>query len=271
MIIDTEIIDLYLNNHSLKQVENHWIFNSIVQNQHLFEEPKKPPYYKLKEIYKMLVKNLNSFEPMNKDIWKQFFCDMPIPASTKIYLIVGSPAPYDAMVRQDLEGNNCIILDLIRISSYSDDLTKLYKIVRTLITHEISHILIHNTYPCPNSDASLYYNLKYIVFDEGIAHFLSFKDDVLSVDWYSSEMNKRRKTSYNALLNALNNPDSLHNNKILEKSNSGTYWDKFGAISGLFAIVDYYNANGKNSDIFKCIFQKGSDVLIDFIINHLQN
>lgn len=268
MIINTEIIDLYLNNGPLKQVENHWIFSSIVQNQHLFEEPKNPPDNKLKKLYKILIEHLNNFVPMNKDIWQQFFYKMQISDKIKIYLIVGSPKPYDAMVRQDLKGSNCIIIDLIRISSYSEDINKLYEIIQNIITHEISHILIHNVYSYPNISVSLYDSLKYIVFDEGIAHFLSFKNDVLSVDWYNNEMNEKRKISYNALLNALRNTDSFDKNKILEKSNTGPYWDKFAAISGLFAIIDYYNSNGKSLDIFKHIFEKGPDILIDFIISH---
>ena len=41
--------------------------------------------------------------------------------------------------------------------------------------------------------------LKQLVFDEGIAHFLSYKEDVLSLDWHTDKMNNRRESVYQKL------------------------------------------------------------------------
>jgi hypothetical protein len=38
MIINTEILDTYLSEKSLEGIKNHWIFNSIVEEQYLIEE-----------------------------------------------------------------------------------------------------------------------------------------------------------------------------------------------------------------------------------------
>ncbi|MGH4121554.1 MAG: hypothetical protein ACREV6_01250 [Clostridium sp.] len=38
MIVNTEILDEYLTEKSLDGVKNHWIFNSIVEGQYLFEK-----------------------------------------------------------------------------------------------------------------------------------------------------------------------------------------------------------------------------------------
>jgi hypothetical protein len=267
MIVNTEILDTYLTEKSLEGIKNHWIFNSIVQGQYLFEEPKDVDENKLRAIYKTLLGKLKNFEPLNKYLWQQFYGDMQVPDTVCVYLIVGSPNPYDAMVREDAEGNDCVIFDLVRISSYSEDVSKISDIVSNFVTHEISHIFTNNIYPYPTLEDSLFDNLKHIVFDEGIAHFLSFKDDILSIDWYSDEMNIRRKKSNETLLNALEKDSNVDKNQILESSNSGLFWEKFAAISGLFAIIDYYYFNDKDIKVFKYIFEKGPDLLIDFILN----
>jgi hypothetical protein len=268
MIINTEIIDTYLNEKSLEGIKNHWIFNSIIEGQYVIEETNRIDEDKLRAVYKILIDKLKSFEPLNKCLWQQFFGGIQIPDTICVYLIVGSPEPYDAMVRKDKQGNNCVILDLVRISSYSEDISKLSDIVSSFITHEISHILTDHIYHHPTIEDSLFNNLKHIVFDEGIAHFLSFDNDVLLMDWYSDEMNIRRKNSYRILLNALKKDTNIDKDQILEKSNSGLFWEKFGAISGLFAIIDYFNCNNKDIKVFKYIFEKGPDLLIDFILNN---
>ncbi|WP_032121159.1 hypothetical protein [Clostridium amazonitimonense] len=269
MIFNTEILDTYLTEKSLEGMKNHWIFNSIVEGEYLIEEPKDVDEHKLKDVYRILIEKLQNFEPLNKCLWQQFFGNIKVPDTICIYLIVGSPDPYDAMVRKDAEGNNCIIIDLVRISSYAEDITKLSDIVSNFITHEMAHILIGDMYPYPSIEASLFDNLKHIVFDEGIAHFLAFKDDVLSFDWYSDEMNIRRKKSYETLVSILKKDSNSDKKQILEKSNSGLFWEKFGSISGLFAIVDYYNCNNKDIKVFKHIFEKGPDLLIAFILNSI--
>lgn len=258
MIINTEIIDTYLAEKSLDKVKNHWIFDSIVYGKHLIEEPKDVDEHKLNEVYNIIIEKLKNFVPLNENLWHEFFGNMKIPDKLYVYLVVGSPKPYDTMVRDDKDGNSCIIIDLVRISSYSDDISKISDIVSNFVTHEISHLLINNVYPYEDS-------LEYIVFDEGIAHLLSFKKDVLSIDWYSDEMNVRRKSAYKNLINALDKISDDNKDKILEDSNSGLYWNKFGAISGLFALIDYYNYNGKNIRAFEYIFKEGPDALIKFI------
>ncbi len=94
-----------------------------------------------------------------------------MPEDIIIYIIVGSPNPYDAMVRQDREGNKSIIFDLARIGSYSKDINEIEEIIISLITHEVAHIYIGKEYKYPSMEDSIYNILQHIVFDEGIAHF----------------------------------------------------------------------------------------------------
>lgn len=169
------------------------------------------------------------------------------------------------MVRQDKEGKKCIIFDLERICSYSEDDDKISEIIMQLITHEIAHIYIDKTYSSPSAKDSIYENLRYITFNEGVAHFLSFDKDVLSINWYSKEMLERKEKAYLTLLDEMKNNSQDSKDEVLTRANSGRYWDKFGAISGLFAIVDYYNSHNKDLICFREIFEGGPDILLEII------
>ncbi len=266
MKLNTEIIDEYFSNKSINNMKNHWIFKSIVPGKYMYEEPLEENYDRLKNIYEMLLKLLEDFKPLNLPLWEQFFGKYnALSEDATIYIIVGSPNPYDAMVRQDKEGNKSIIFDLERIRSYSENDDKILEIIMNLITHEMAHIYINKKYQSPGIEDSIYENLRYIVFDEGIAHFLSFDKDVLSIDWYTKEMIERKERAYSTLLNEIKNNSEDRKGEILARANSGKYWDKFGAISGLFAIIDYYNSHNKDLMRFKEIFEEGPDILLETI------
>ena len=266
MKLNTEIIDEYLSNKSINNMKEHWIFKSIVPGKHMYEEPLEKNYNRLRNIYEMLLKSLEDFKPLNLPLWEQFFGKYnALSEDVTIYIIVGSPNPYDAMVRQDKEGNKCIIFDLERIRSYSKNNDKILEIIMNLITHEVAHIYINKKYQSPSIEDSIYENLRYIVFNEGIAHFLSFDKDVLSIDWHTKEMIERKEKAYSILLNEMKNNSKDGKDEILARAVSGKYWDKFGAISGLFAIVDYYNNHDKNLMCFREIFEEGPDILLETI------
>lgn len=268
MIIDTSLIEEYLDKKSAQGFKNHWIFNSIESGKYLFEEPDIREYDKINKTFKMLSESLIKFKPDNIDLWKEFFGSIHIPDDIKVYIIVGSPEPYDAMCLKDDEGNYCVVLDLVRIGSYSNNTDKILNVISSLITHEAAHFVLLKTYKEPSSKASLYDKLAFLVFNEGIAHILGYCEGVLEVDWYSKEMKERREKAYSTLLSKLNNPDNEDEAQILEKADSGRYFDKFGSIAGLFAIVDYYNSHNKDISCFGDIFRGGPKLLMQVIENN---
>lgn len=268
MKIDKSLIEEYLDKKSAQEFKNHWIFSSIEPGKYLFEEPDIKDYDKIKKVYKMLSERLSEFKPDNIDLWGNFFGNTDIPDDIKVYIIVGSPEPYDALCLKDHEGNYCIVLDLVRIGSYSDDMGRILNVISSLITHETAHFVLLKTYREPPVSASLYNKLSFLVFNEGIAHLLGYCEDVLAVDWYSKEMRERREKAYSVLLTELNNPDNEDEASILEKADSGRYWDKFGSIAGLFAIVDYYNLHNKSLSCFGEIFRGGPQLLMQVIKDH---
>lgn len=65
-------------------------------------------YHRLKSIYDMVLKSLENFTPLNMELWNQFFGNYStFSENLTTYIIVGSPNPYDAMVREDEEGKKC--------------------------------------------------------------------------------------------------------------------------------------------------------------------
>ena len=259
MIINTEIIDFYLENRNLESIKNHWIFNAIVPGKYSFDEPKNIKHNQLIQLYQIVKERLIHFQPLNQSLWKEVFGEMQIPDTTIVYLMVGSPKPYDAMVRKDEEGNFCILLDLVRICDYSEDVDKLKEIACDFITHELAHVLVGQQYPYSENLTEADFLIQ-LVFDEGISHFLSHQEDVLSVEWDSLEMKKRRQKSYEKICYYLKHEEEL-TDEVYIKANSGVFWEKFAAIGGMFAVLDYYRAAGS----FNELLAQGPSSLLPFI------
>lgn len=258
MIINSEIISYFLENKHLKDYQNHWVYKQIVPGEYTFEEPVNVDYKQLTKLYNLVKKQITNFEPTNQFLWNQIFDGIEIPESTTIYLIVGAPQPYDAMVRE-YNGERYIILDLIRILSYTDDFDRLKSIVNDFLTHEIAHILIGSKYPYLES-MSLEDTFIQMIFDEGIAHFISYKEDVLNVDWKSPDMKKHYQNVVEKLRYYLNNRNEISEQTLIE-ANSGTFWGKYASIGGMFAIKEYYDAHLN----FSNLLNDGPEILLDFI------
>ena len=258
MIIKTEIIDSFLENGNLDAVKNHWIYHLIRPGQYTFEEPKHVNKELLVHLYETIQSRLYKFKPLNEALWYQIFGDMKIPDTTAIYLIVGSPKPYDGVVREDQSGMRCIILDLVRLCTYADHLEELDFIAADFLTHELSHVLMSQKYPYSKHLPKVEV-LKQLVFDEGIAHFLSYKEDVLSIDWHTDQMNNRRESVYQKLRYYLT--QEYLKPKDFSQANTGPFWDKYASIAGMFAVISYCEQGGKLEELL----DKGPDVLIEII------
>lgn len=258
MIIKTEIIDSFLEHGNLDAVKDHWIFNSIIPGQYTFEEPTDVNQQLVMHLYETIKNRLYNFKPLNENLWHQLFGEMQIPDTTAVYLIAGAPKPYDGVVREDQSGMRCIILDLVRLCTYADTLEELDFIAADFLTHELSHVLMSQKYPYKRHQASVEV-LKQLVFDEGIAHFLSYKENVLSFNWHTEKMNMRRETVYQKLRYYLTQGTLTYEDFV--KANTGSFWDKYASISGMFAVVSYCEQGGDLSELL----DKGPNALLEII------
>ncbi|MFC2079395.1 hypothetical protein ACFLSZ_05405 [Candidatus Bipolaricaulota bacterium] len=264
MNLDTAIADRYREDRSVQALADHWIFSNIKPGCHLLQDPPELAYDQICELYEMVSSSLKDFEPLNLAIWEAFFgVYKGMPDDMIIYLIVGAPEPYDAFVRFH-DGKNAAIFDLYRFSTYSQNPADLVSIVRNLITHEFSHIRIHENHLEPPHDAPIEQVLRHILFNEGIAHFLAYDRDVSSVDWDTEDLLEKKRKAYSSLRHEFSTCSASNREDVLIRATSGKFWDKFAAVSGLFAVADYYVQHQKNLESLTQLYLQGPDLLWDF-------
>lgn len=254
MNIDTTIVNDYLSGGC--QLKSHWIFYSIDEDKgFLFEAPPETKKQVVQNAMSDVLSSLKEFCPHNQGLFQRLFpkwkelCD-----TVNIILSVGCPAPYDAMVRKH-DGEEYIILDLVRLLEYKADIGML---MTPFLTHELAHICIHADYPEIPSGTDYCNSLKHIVFDEGFAHLLAYRDSIESIDFSSLVKTHYQKALYK-LKEAMSEKDSLKQKAYLEESNVGDYWSKYGAICGKLYLA-------MNIDNLEMIYKAGPDKLYDSII-----
>lgn len=270
MKLDTSIIEMYLNREISSVIRKHWVFSSIREGEILFEMPAFDKLGKVRSVYEQILASLSCFQIRNKKLFDRIFpnIDTNGGGDVCVYLIVGAPAPYDAMCREDNNGRVCIIFDLIRISDYCSSFNEVKNIMSNLITHELAHLFIKKDYLSQVFSNNYKEKLKFIVFDEGFAHFLSLSENVFDFDF--SKYTDKRNNAYHNLKEAYDNNDEKMQRIYLDEANTGAYyWDKFGAISGMFAISEYIGKNGNRQDKLVEIYEKGPNFLMDFILSQL--
>lgn len=258
MIIDDSIVKKYLGGESSTTYKYDDIFNNIKYGENVFEEPDILKRDKITNLLKLINQELSDFHPYNFKLFCTLFPDWKeIIKDVNVKLIVGCKEPYDAFVRES-EGKLNIYFDLIRISGYVDNGLDALAIIRQLLTHELTHVCLTKRHICKdkNDYAEL---LKYIVFDEGFAHILAFKENVEEFD-FSEQNVKYYNNSVQMLKEALNEKNSETQKEYLLTSNAGQYWNKFAAIAGKL-----YLAN--NLDMIVELYEDGVDNLIEKIIS----
>lgn len=256
MVVDDSIALKYLSGENNDKISSHWVFQNIEKGKYLFEVPDAAKQDEVNKILISIKKILSDFIPLNEDIysvlypeWKSIIKDM------NVLLLVGCPDPYDAMVRE-YGGKEYVIFDLIRFCDYSEQGFNIDMLVRQLITHETAHLCLHMKYPIPTSDDFLE-QLKYIAFDEGFAHLLSFKDNLREFD-FSTMIKEHYNKAFIELQEAMKEKDWEKQKVLLNKCNSGPYWDKFASISGKLFLASHL-------ENIEEIYNSGIDNFISYI------
>ncbi|MDF2673933.1 MAG: hypothetical protein K0R09_2198 [Clostridiales bacterium] len=267
MKINRNTINDYIEGRPINEWSNQWIFHSIVDNQYLTEEVSGDKKDIIQSAADLIERELLNFQPYNKDIWDIIFPDWKnLIADSTVYLVVGCPNPYDAMSRISPDGEDVTIFDINRMLKYADSVEKLLPIIKNLLTHEYSHICLHTDYPIPEEKTSFILKLQYICFDEGFAHLLSFKENVKALDWMDKDMIEKKEKAYRMLIDAVKSNGSEHT-ELLEKAESGAFWNKFGAISGLFAIADLLSQSKYDYNEIVNVYKDGPKKLLSNIFS----
>lgn len=241
MRLDTSIINYYLSNGHIDGYKTHWIYQAIVPGTIQLDCPEPHKIARLRSVLALAKEELEHFTPLNIQLWESLYGHYHgIEDNVCIHLMVGAPEPYDAMVRQSPTGEFCIFFDLNRISEYNDeDDDALLFTFKNLITHEVAHLENRKRFKAPLPSDHWQKHLAFLALDEGIAHFLSVRENVTDIDWNSEKLLQHKANAYKAFRKEAQLQSDLSLNERLEKANSGSFWDKYGAIAGMFAISDF--------------------------------
>ena len=186
------------------------------------------------------------FVPVNRPIWDALFPDWEAVQPT-LDLIVGYPEPYDAVAAHSPDGQAHLIFDLIRWCNYAE-LDQLDSIIRNLLTHEITHLLIGHHYPA--ADAALestdyLTRLDAYTFHEGFAHLLSYQaTEIDCVDWHTPQLTEVAAASRAKLRLALTETDPDRQKQFLEEAVCGSYYEKFACMCGMLYLADRWETQG---------------------------
>lgn len=254
MKIDDSLVIKYLSDNNMDEISEHWIFSKIEDGVHIFEMPDYNLKKNIIKIHREISELLMNFTPMNINICEKLFPNWrDVLENANIILAVGCPNPYDAMVRE-YEGEEYIIFDLVRLQNYSNNDYDVMDIVRKMVTHESVHSFLHSRYPLPKTN-DYFELLKFITFDEGFAHLISYCDNVLEYDFIEI-IEKYYLQSLAKLKQAFSESDLVKQKELLLDSNCGSFWDKFAAISGMLFLV-------KNKVKIVELYENGIDYFMD--------
>lgn len=237
MKIDDTIVQKYLSGAPSNEYAEAWIFHHIEENDYLFEEPNDAMKPQVFELYYAVQDMVQHFVPCHKQLWNRLFPEYEKKLKNcTIKLVVGCPSPYEAMVRENGQHEEVIIFDLIRFTRYG--MRRAKEIIRSMMTHECAHLLLHQDYPASNAKIYLE-KLSYMLFDEGLAHFLAQNKQL-----NNPKLLDYKNDAFQSYRQAWQEHDRDQQHTLLVSACSGPYWDKFACIAGMFLWTDIYSSSG---------------------------
>lgn len=252
MLIDSTIAQAYCAGEYLDNFRRSWLFEraSIASDlgRNVFTVP--PEEETVRETVRTLEARIRTavkrFVPVDRPIWDALFPGWQTLQPT-LDLIVGFPAPYDAITARAPDGQAHLIFDLVQWRDHAA-LENLDAVIRDLLTHEITHLLIGHRYP--EVDAALESKgyrtrLDAYTFHEGFAHILSYQaTEIDRVDRYTPQLTGAAAASRAKLHRALAETDPDRQKQFLEEAVCGSYYEKFACMCGMLYLADRWETQG---------------------------
>lgn len=245
MHIKTEIAKDYAAGKSVECYQNEWFFHA--ENKY-FKTPSYEESHRqaVKQILDQILGVVEEFSPINREIWDVLFPDWKDTlGQVTVNLIVGYPAPFDACVMPNPQGNTEIILDLGLWTRYGEN-HDVKSLAHGLLTHELCHVCIMAHYQELKSGSKQYRTqLDYIAFNEGFAHLLSYGNrEIEQTDWNSPQFAEYKKNSKKRMEEALKETEEQEQAAFLEEADCGSYYGKFACMCGMFYLASCWNSGG---------------------------
>lgn len=183
---------------------------------------------------------LTEFGKRSDKLLNEIARELEISQAPRVLVILtsGLPDPYDAWSGVH-NGEPAIFFNF---DLWSDD--DLANSVLPILKHELCHVLLSGHFPAVEN--SFVARLERLIVDEGIAHFVGFANDrgALLDTW--SERWPQAEDSLVKSIEFLNDParTEAEKNLEIEKSSTGSFWSKPGAIAGMFRAAKLYREQG---------------------------
>jgi hypothetical protein len=129
-----------------------------------------------------------------------------------------------------------------------------------VMKHEMTHLLLGMVLKNPER-ADYAGRLEHIVLNEGLAHFMGRYTSVENLTTRRSEKYEMARKQLSHAFDRLTDPliTIEEAEEILRKSAAGSYWDKFGAIAGMFRAAYTYQSCGARGLIDSILSNKLPD------------
>ena len=144
-MIDTTIVDAFLNGENLEQFKEEDIY-IIGENTNLFTEPTFVNVDKVYMLEKRIEALMKSFMMPSEEKYK-FFLKNPefIEQNIIIKLVVGMPLNFKKLFRQDKYGKNNIIIDLANYTLHSDDYEEMLLDIEDYLAYSLTLLVLDST------------------------------------------------------------------------------------------------------------------------------
>ncbi|MCD7737640.1 MAG: hypothetical protein LUH58_01165 [Lachnospiraceae bacterium] len=252
--INDAIAAAYLKDRDVSNYIDKWYFSETETSKftggNIFTLPNSDDetLEKVRTVHDAIYTAAETFQPTNIRIWNLLFPDWrKTLEDVDVDLIVGFPEPYDATVEYDNRGDCHVIFDLVCWTKYIGQ-CEISEVVQGLLTHELSHVLLHNQVPglMDNRENTDYLrNLDATTFDEGFAHLLSYNAKKIDdVDWHSEKLQAVYERSKEKLAEALDERNPDRQSHFLYEAVCGNYYDKYACMCGMLYLANLWMDGG---------------------------
>ncbi|MEG0290263.1 MAG: hypothetical protein RR941_02540 [Erysipelotrichaceae bacterium] len=239
MNIKDDIIIAFLNDNKIDCE----FYDQIIEGKHLFQEPDYKRKEVVVELNKQIHEMMHSFSIFNSALFQQLFPNYDtFLADVTLMPVVGLQPPYDAF-KTSIDQKDTLIIDLHQIANQTHEVDKMMYIIKNFITQEIVKMGIEQDYKA--KDALCYEDkMAYLVFKEGLIHYLSWGDNIQTYQLYSEKYEEKRGLNFMKLSQALEIKEPYFQKKLLTMAIHGEFWDRFAIISGMFLWDILYQEQG---------------------------
>jgi hypothetical protein len=177
----------------------------------------------------------------------------------RVWFLIASMLTFDAVTLNssaDQDSTPVILVNLTEVLSYGATTAERLEGLTHVLAHEAFHAGLRDVAPilpgwqpyAASADDPFHY-LKFVIMDEGVGHYIDWRDRPGSDSLFTWTPHARESFAFSQLATAcrrLANPNTPPGSRmeILQMASQGMFWNKYGAISGMFAAYRIEMARG---------------------------